>query len=103
VIKMERVIFVIEIISLIIIPSTLANLEMGTNHHKFTRGDLLLGKFFENSVMTKMWNNTDAESPYEWTWYERVFCKHELKVITYDISENKTEDKINVIIFNFGV
>ena len=52
--------------------------------------------------MTKMWNKTDAESPYEWTWDERVFGKHELKVVAYDISENKAEDKINVIIFNFG-
>lgn len=46
--------------------------------------------------------STDAESPYEWTLDERVFGKHELKVITYDISENKVEDEINVIIFNFG-
>ena len=100
-IKMEREIFLIGIINLIIVPSTLANLEMDTNHHKLNRGDLLLGKFFENPTMTKMWNKTDVESPYEWTWDERVFDKHELKVIAYDISENKAEDEINDIIFNF--
>ncbi|RLF41738.1 MAG: hypothetical protein DRN12_02380 [Thermoplasmata archaeon] len=45
---------------------------------------------------------TDHEAPYEWLWDERVIGKHEIKVIAHDIFGNKSEDKINVIIFNLG-
>ena len=44
----------------------------------------------------------DEDTPFEWLWNEKAFGTHEIKVIAYDVSENKAEDKINVIIFNFG-
>ena len=45
---------------------------------------------------------SDYNEPYSWTWNKFAIGNHEIKVIAYDVSENKAEDKINVIIFNFG-
>jgi len=44
----------------------------------------------------------DTEQPYEWPWNEFAIGKHEVKVIACDSFGNEAEDKISVIIFNFG-
>ena len=46
--------------------------------------------------------NTDYDMPYDWLWDEFAFGNHGIKVIAHDKNGNKVEDKINVIIFNFG-
>ena len=44
----------------------------------------------------------DTEQPYEWLWDEFAIGRHEIKVVAHDNKDNKAEDKIDVIIFNFG-
>ena len=44
---------------------------------------------------------TDYDMPYSWLWDEFAIGKHEIKVIVYDNSGNKAEDRMNVIIFNW--
>ena len=44
----------------------------------------------------------DNSSPYEWLWDEFVIGKHEIRAIAYNNEGNRAEDKINVIIFNWG-
>ncbi|RLF35786.1 MAG: hypothetical protein DRN03_04640, partial [Thermoplasmata archaeon] len=46
--------------------------------------------------------SVDSRYPYEWIWDERVFGKHVIKVIAYDGTGNRSQDKTDVIIFNFG-
>lgn len=43
---------------------------------------------------------TDEEEPYKWTWDERVFGEHEVKVIAHDNIGNKASDEIRIKIFN---
>ena len=43
---------------------------------------------------------TDYDMPYDWPWNEKAFGNRELKVIAYDIKENKAAEKIEVKIFN---
>jgi hypothetical protein len=40
--------------------------------------------------------------PYEWQWDEFCFGRHEIRVVAYDIRENNSLDKKEVIIFNIG-
>lgn len=42
----------------------------------------------------------DTEAPYQWTWDETVFGKHEIKVVAYDNKGNEAEDEMNVFIIN---
>jgi len=44
---------------------------------------------------------TDEESPYEWQWSEFAIGNHEIKVVAYDNSGNKAEDRMNVLIFSW--
>ena len=44
----------------------------------------------------------DYDEPYSWLWNEFATGRHEIKVVAYDNRGNKAENKINVIIFNFG-
>ena len=44
----------------------------------------------------------DTVPPYEWLWNELAIGRHEIKVIAYDSAGNRAEDKIKVIIFNWG-
>ncbi|MFW6122538.1 MAG: Ig-like domain-containing protein, partial [Petrotogales bacterium] len=39
--------------------------------------------------------------PYKWTWNERIFIGHTVKVEAYDNNDNKAEDSDSVLIFNF--
>jgi len=39
----------------------------------------------------------DHDEPYSWLWDEFAIGKHEIKVVAYDNSGNKAEDRINVI------
>jgi len=43
---------------------------------------------------------TDYDEPYSWVWNEFAIGKYGIRVIAYDNAGKKTEDKINVIIFN---
>ena len=43
----------------------------------------------------------DDDSPYQWLWDGFSIGKHEIKVIVYDNSGNKAEDRMNVLIFNW--
>jgi len=45
---------------------------------------------------------TDYEEPYNWTWNERIFFRHTIKVVAYDIDGNIAEDSIVVRIFNLN-
>ena len=45
---------------------------------------------------------TDCDIPYQWLWNEFAIGRHEIRAIAYDNERNKVEDKINVMIFNFG-
>ena len=44
----------------------------------------------------------DTQQPYQWIWNEKAIGKHEIKVIAYDNEGNEAEDRISVVIFNFG-
>ena len=44
----------------------------------------------------------DTEQPYQWIWNEKAIGKHEIKVVAYDNEGNKADDRISVVIFNFG-
>ena len=46
--------------------------------------------------------NTDTYPPYEWLWNEFAVGNHEIKVIAYDSKDNKSEDIINITIFNLS-
>ena len=46
--------------------------------------------------------SVDSRYSYEWLWDERIFGKHVIKVIAYDGTGNRSQDKTDVIIFNFG-
>jgi len=39
--------------------------------------------------------------PYKWTWNERIFLGHTVKVEAYDNNDNRAEDSDSVFIFNF--
>ena len=45
---------------------------------------------------------TDVDEPYDWLWNEFAIGKYDIEVIAYDGQGNKSEDEINVIIFNLG-
>ena len=55
-------------------------------------------EFYIDNVL----KNTDYNESYQWLWNEFAIGEHEIKVIAYDKKGNKAEDKINVMIFNFG-
>ncbi|MFX1297575.1 MAG: PKD domain-containing protein [Promethearchaeota archaeon] len=40
------------------------------------------------------------EKPFEWCWNDKIYCKHTLKVILYDILGNTASDEQEVWIFN---
>ncbi|MBC7129210.1 MAG: choice-of-anchor J domain-containing protein [Thermoplasmatales archaeon] len=44
---------------------------------------------------------TDTSEPYSWLWDERAIGTHEIKVIAYDTTGQKAEDRISVFIINF--
>jgi len=44
----------------------------------------------------------DTQQPYQWIWNEKAVGKHEIKIIVYDNEGNKADDRISVVIFNFG-
>ncbi|MBC7128535.1 MAG: choice-of-anchor J domain-containing protein [Thermoplasmatales archaeon] len=44
---------------------------------------------------------TDTTEPYSWLWDERAIGTHEIKVIAYDTTGQKAEDRISVFIINF--
>ena len=44
---------------------------------------------------------TDYDMPYLWHWDEFAMGRYEIKVVAYDNSGKKGEDKINVKIFNW--
>ncbi|MEA2055463.1 MAG: Ig-like domain-containing protein, partial [Candidatus Thermoplasmatota archaeon] len=46
---------------------------------------------------------TDYEAPYNWTWDEKVFFKHEIKVIAYDEDGRTDTDTVEVFIFNLNI
>ncbi len=41
----------------------------------------------------------DTTYPYSWTWDERVFFRHTIKVVAYDNAENSVSDEIKVLKF----
>jgi hypothetical protein len=45
----------------------------------------------------------DDEGPYNCIWNNKIFGKHEIKVIAYDNDDNTAEDKLDALIFNFGL
>ena len=47
--------------------------------------------------------NTDTEAPYEWTWNERVFFTHTIRVKVYDKAGLTAEDSMDVKIFNLAL
>jgi len=47
--------------------------------------------------------HTDYKKPYNWTWDEKVFFKHEIKVIAYDEDGLTDTDTVEVFIFNLDV
>ncbi|HEC87030.1 MAG TPA: hypothetical protein ENI49_04090 [Thermoplasmatales archaeon] len=46
--------------------------------------------------------STDYEESYSWLWNEFAIGWHVIKVIAYDNSGNKAEDRIKVMAFNLG-
>ena len=42
----------------------------------------------------------DTFAPYQWTWDEKAFSTHTIKVIAYDKAGNKKEEEVEVFIFN---
>ena len=46
---------------------------------------------------------TDHDEPYSWLWNEFAIGWHVIKVIVYDNSGNKAEDRIKVMVFNLGL
>ena len=45
--------------------------------------------------------HTDYDAPYNWTWNEKTFFRHAIKVTAYDAEGAKASDSIMVRIFNF--
>jgi len=44
----------------------------------------------------------DYDEPYSWLWNEFAIGEHEIKVVAHDNDGNRAQDKIKVMIFNFG-
>ena len=44
-----------------------------------------------------------TEKPYTWTWDERIFFKHTIKVIAYDEDGLTDTDIVEVSIFNLDM
>jgi hypothetical protein len=44
-----------------------------------------------------------VKDPYSWTWDEKVFFKHEIKVIAYDEDGLTDTDTVEVFIFNLNI
>ena len=45
--------------------------------------------------------STDYDEPYSWLWDEFAIDKHEIRVVAYDSSGNRAEDRMSVLIFNW--
>ena len=58
-------------------------------------------EFYIDDETTPRHNAT--EEPYTWTWDERIFFKHTIKVIAYDEDGLTDTDTVEVFIFNLGI